>query len=248
MKIFKLYILIILLAFSIPSQGQVPDTTGKSSLDSFQLNEFDRMSSDISAIIDILEIQNQSIENINQLISLLNIKHENSITKIHSILKSLSIETGSLPKLKNEKLTAHELLNTDTYFSLEKARLTPLKVFKLDLSKNALTHVPNEIKQFKNLQKLILSDNLLIEIPDWISQLVSLQYIYLSNNRFHEFPISLTKVKSLILIDLSCNPIRYVTTDIKKCSNLEVLNLHDSNINYKQLQRLERTFGEIIIK
>lgn len=236
-----------MLAFSIPSQCQLQDTIGKSSSDSIQLNEFIRMS-DISGIMNILEIQNQSIENINQLIALLNIKHENSRTKIDSILKSLNIETRALAILKNEKLAAHELLNADTYFSLEKAKLTPLKVIKLDLSKNALTNVPNEIKQFKNLRKLILSDNILIEIPDWISQLGSLQYIYLSNNRFHEFPMSLTEVKSLILIDLSCNPIRYVTTDIKKCSNLEVLNLHDSNINYKQLQRLERTFGEIIIK
>jgi len=247
MKILKSYILIILLAFSIPSQGQVPDTTGKSSSGSIQLEEFNRMP-DISAIINILEIQNQSIENINQLIALLNIKHENSRTKIDSILKSLNIKIRTPPIHINEKLTAQELLNADTYFSLEKAKQTPLKVFKLDLSKNALTNVPNEIKQFKNLQKLILSDNLLIEIPDWISQLESLQYIYLSNNQFHEFPTSLTEVKSLILIDLSCNPIRYVTTDIKKCSNLEVLNLHDSDINYKQLQRLERTFGEIIIK
>lgn len=247
MKILTSYFIIILLAFSIPSQGQLQNTTGKSASDSSQLNEFNRIS-DITAIINILKIQNQSIENVNQLIALLNIKHENSITKIDSILKSLSIENESPAKLKNEKLTAYELLNADTYFSLERAKRTPLKVFKLDLSKNALTNVPNEIKQFKNLQKLILSDNLLIEIPDWISQLESLQYIYLSNNQFHELPLPLTEIKSLILIDLSCNPIGYVTTDIKKCSNLEVLNLHDSNMNYKHLQRLERTFGEIIIK
>jgi len=187
------------------------------------------------------------IDNMMQMIGILYVEHNMSITKIDSILKSLNIEIRTPPIFLNEKLTANELLNADTYFSLEKAKRTPLKVFKLDLSKNALTNVPNEIKQFKNLQKLILSDNLLIEIPDWISQLESLQYIYLSNNQFHEFPMSLTEIKSLILIDLSCNPIRYVTSDIKKCSNLEVLNLHDTILNYKQLSRLKIIINDVKI-
>ncbi len=221
--------------------------TNNLSSDSLQLITKSKIPDNL-ILLKVLNIQSQMIDNMMQMIGILYVEHNMSITKIDSILKSLNIEIRTPPIFLNEKLTANELLNADTYFSLEKAKRTPLKVFKLDLSKNALTNVPNEIKQFKNLQKLILSDNLLIEIPDWISQLESLQYIYLSNNQFHEFPTSLTEVKSLILIDLSCNPIRYVTTDIKKCSNLEVLNLHDSDINYKQLQRLERTFGEIIIK
>jgi len=245
MKYFTTILLMVMIAINYNLKGQELTYNNSISFDSVQF-KYQMKTQDIT-ILNILNLQGQIIDNMNQMLGLLYVEHKTSETRMDSSSKSLNIEINTLLP-QNEHLSKEELLNADTYFSLEKAKRTPLKVFKLDLSKNALTNVPNEIKQFKNLQKLILSDNLLIEIPDWISQLESLQYIYLSNNQFHEFPTSLTEVKSLILIDLSCNPIRYVTTDIKKCSNLEVLNLHDSDINYKQLQRLERTFGEIIIK
>jgi Leucine-rich repeat (LRR) protein len=239
--------MIILLTFYFPSRGQVPGTTKNLSSESVQIEEFRRMS-DISAIINILNIQSQTIENINQMIELLNNKYEISETKIDTILISLNIEYSTPNPPQKNNLTKQELLNAETYFSIEKALQSPMSVFKLDLSKNALTEFPDKIKQFKNLQKLILSDNLLKVIPDWIKQLESLQYIYLDSNLFERFPESLIDVKSLILIDLTCNPIRYVTYEITKCTNLKVLNLHDSKINYKELQRLKRSMGEIIIK
>jgi Leucine-rich repeat (LRR) protein len=239
--------MIVLLTSYFPSMGQTPDTTKNLSSESVQIEEFRKMS-DISAIINILNIQSQTIENINQLIELLNNKYEISETKIDTILKSLNIEYSTSNPPQKNSLTKQELLNAETYFSIEKALLSPMSVFKLDLSKNALTEFPDKIKQFKNLQKLILSDNLLKELPDWIKQLESLQYIYLDNNRFEEFPKSLTKISSMILIDLSCNPIWYGTLGIKRGENLKVLNLHDTSINYKEMQRLERRLGDIIIK
>lgn len=236
-----------MLALSIPSPGQEPGTTGKTSPDSIQLEEFNRMS-DISAIINILEIQNQTIVNINQMIELLNNKYEISRTKIDTILKSLNTEHSAPISLQKNNLTKQELLNAETYFSIEKALQSPMSVFKLDLSKNALTKFPNEIKQFTNLHKLILSDNQIGEIPDWIGQFTTLQYIYLDNNLFEEFPKSLTEINSMILIDLSCNPIWYGTLGMEIGANLKVLNLHDTKINYKEMQRLERTYKDIIIR
>lgn len=247
MKTLKLTSLIVLLAFCIPSQGQVSDTAGNSKSDSVQDLKINNIS-DNSIILNVLNIQRQIIDNMMQMMRLLYVDINNSKAKLDSLQKSFNFEYSAPPSLQKNNLTAQELLNADTYFSIEKALQSPTSVFKLDLSKNAMTVLPDEIKQFKNLQKLILSDNLLIELPDWIGQLQALQYIYLSNNQFEELPEPLTKLQSLILIDISCNPIRYVTTDIKKCPNLKVLNLHDSNINYKHLQRLERTFGDIIIK
>ncbi|MBU2555441.1 MAG: hypothetical protein KKF98_13380 [Bacteroidetes bacterium] len=247
MKIRILLFLIVLLTFYFPSRGQVPDTTKNLSSESAKLEELKRMS-DISAIINILDIQNQTIENINQMIELMNDKHEISRTKIDTILKSLNIAYSTAPSLQKNNLTAQELRNADTYFSIKRALQSPSSVFKLDLSKNALTEFPNEIKQFTNLHKLILSDNQIEEIPDWIGQFTMLQYIYLDNNRFEEFPKSLTEINSMILIDLSCNPIWYGTLGIKRGANLRVLNLHDTKINYKEMQRLERRLGDIIIK
>ena len=246
MKFIITLVFMVIITISNNLFAQEISQTNNSSSDSLQLITKSKIPDNL-ILLKFLNIQSQMIDNMMQMIGILYVEHNMSITKIDSILKSLNIEIRTPPIFLNEKLTTHELLNADTYFSLEKAKRTPLKVFKLDLSKNALTNVPNEIKQFKNLQKLILSDNLLIEIPDWISQLESLQYIYLSNNQFHEFPMSLTEIKSLILIDLSCNPIRYVTSDIKKCSNLEVLNLHDTILNYKQLSRLKIIINDVKI-
>lgn len=247
MKIIKSYLLIILLAFCLPSRGQESDTKRNSLSDSVQDLKINNIS-DNSIILNVLNIQSQIIDNMMQMMGLLYVDINNSKARLDSLQKSLSIEYSAPLSLQKNNFTAQELLNVDTYYSIEKALQSPTSVFKLDLSKNAMTALPDEIKQFKNLQKLILSDNLLNALPDWIGQLQALQYIYLSNNQFEELPEPLSKLQSLILIDISCNPIRYVTTDIKKCPNLKVLNLHDSNINYRHLQRLERTFGDIIIK
>ena len=63
-------------------------------------------------------------------------------------------------------------LSLDTmkgYTSIDEAKLNPDKVIKLVLIKKKLTDVPEEIRQFKNLQYLDLSKNKLKKLPPWIS-------------------------------------------------------------------------------
>ena len=50
----------------------------------------------------------------------------------------------------------------------------PDSVFVLDLSKQKRKTLPEEVRQFRNLQELRLSKNALTMLPDWIGELTNL--------------------------------------------------------------------------
>jgi hypothetical protein len=56
-------------------------------------------------------------------------------------------------------LDSARLAKEPVFESLEEALKTPLKVYKLDLSKNQLSTLPKEITELKNLQGLDLGEN-----------------------------------------------------------------------------------------
>jgi Leucine-rich repeat (LRR) protein len=243
----RLIILTAMIALNNNLTGQDFAINNSTSADSVQYKH--PMKTQDVTILKILNIQDQILENMTKMIGLL-YENQNIPRKKTTSFTNTSLNT-KMPteqNIQDKQLSIEDLRNADTYFSIEKALQSPKSVFKLDLSKNALTSVPEEIKQFKNLQKLVLSDNLIEEIPDWIVELKALQYFYLSNNRLEKFPKQLTELDSMILIDLSCNPIWYGTLGIKGGENLEVLNLHDTNINYKEMQHMGRRLGAILIK
>lgn len=122
------------------------------------------------------------------------------------------------------------LKNQKTFKSLAAASVEPDSVFKLDLSRQKLKEIPEEIRKFKSLQFLNLSRNRLREVPSWIGELKNLQRIDLSNNKLKELPDSLGACVNLIYLGLNRNIIETLPRTVGRLEFLEVIELWDNEI------------------
>lgn len=123
----------------------------------------------------------------------------------------------------------------------------------LDISKNKIAHIPEDISRLKNLKQFNLSTNSIQVIPpslanlkklemlnisfnsisclpDSFSTLRNLKQIYLSNNKFKEFPTQLLGLNSLEVVDLSNNKLTEVPTGMSSLFAAEV-NLSQNEIS-----------------
>ena len=138
------------------------------------------------------------------------------------------------------------------YTSLEDAMaVSPDSVFRLDLSKNRYSEIPEEIFKFKNLQELYLSKNKLDSLPAHFF-FNNLRILDLSKNKFEIFPASICKNESLrnlfmgknkmseipecignlhdlIILDIWFNPIDDLPESMTKLRNLRSLDLSGLN-------------------
>ena len=111
------------------------------------------------------------------------------------------------------------------YKSIEEAlTVPPDSVYRLDLSKNKLTQIPQEIYQFRYLQELNLSKNKLTFIPDNF-EFEDLRILDLSKNDFSEFPIQVCNIVSLRNLFLGKNELKVIPDQIGKLQSLIVLDL-----------------------
>jgi hypothetical protein len=117
---------------------------------------------------------------------------------------------------------------TLVHTSLEKAvaaENSGTPVLALDLSKDKLTDIPEEIREFKSLEKLILNKNKLDSLPVWLKELKHLNYIQADKNLFETFPPVLLEMDSLRVIKLGDNMIDAIPIDIDQLDHLEWLGL-----------------------
>lgn len=130
------------------------------------------------------------------------------------------------------------------YKSMATALQSPDSVYKLDLSRKKLKALPEEIKNFRNLQILNISHNDLKELPAWIGDLTSLQSLDVSNNKLKEIPASIGRLTNLVYLGLNRNVIEGLPHEIGQCSNLVVLEMWDNEVDslpeeIKNLHNLE---------
>ncbi len=111
------------------------------------------------------------------------------------------------------------------YHSLEEALKRPERVFKLNLSNQYLTQLPENIVKFKNLKELDLSNNLFTHFPEGISELTNLVSLNLSKNQLTRLPESIYKMDSLKSLLLSRNQLTRLPENIHKMSTLESLDI-----------------------
>lgn len=83
----------------------------------------------------------------------------------------------------NVLLENQELQTKEVFYSLDETRLEPNAVFRLDLSNRKLRHVPEEIRNLKNIQELILAKNPIRELPVWMDELNYLQKLDISDTK-----------------------------------------------------------------
>jgi len=103
----------------------------------------------------------------------------------------------------------------------------------LDLHKNCLEKLPEDIGQLKNLRVLYLQQNKLKSLPSSLGNLTKLTTLNLSENALKEVPVSLSSLTSLKTLDLRSNPkLKKIPKEIAALRCLETLLLDESAITY----------------
>lgn len=113
----------------------------------------------------------------------------------------------------------------------------------LNLSYNKIQNVSAAICQLVKLETLILQGNLLVELPTDMAKLSSLKTLNLSSNKFVKFPKQVCGLENLEVLDLSLNQIGELPDEIENCManeiNVNSNNLYRLNDSLKGCQRLK---------
>lgn len=135
---------------------------------------------------------------------------------------------------------------TQCYKDIETALANKDCIECIDLSKQQLKEIPNQIYEFSNLKKIILRKNKIKHIPDSLSTLVHLHYIDLSSNYIETLPQSLSalNVDTLIMCD---NPIYEFPKEFRKWS-LKYLDLRAIQMNKEEQKNIKSIFPSAKIR
>lgn len=117
-------------------------------------------------------------------------------------------------------------------YSLDEARKVENKdlILGLQLRKNKLTELPEEIYQYKNLKVLDISKNRLRSVPMEINQFTQLEELNAGKNRLPICPIVICSISSLKVLKLNDNPIQNLPECIQYLKELEHLDLFQTRI------------------
>ncbi len=126
------------------------------------------------------------------------------------------------------------------YSSLEEALKDPRKVYKLDLSNQGLTSLPDSIGVLTNLESLYLQGNPLEHIPQSIWKLNMLQALELHSQGTLVIPDEIGEFTNLERLDLADNQIKALPDAIGKLEKLKYLNLSKN-----QLKTLPESLGNL---
>jgi Leucine-rich repeat (LRR) protein len=89
------------------------------------------------------------------------------------------------------------ICSSQRYTSLDKALENIKGIRILDLSKDGLNEIPQEVFQLVNLEELILFKNKIKQIPPQIKDLKRLKWLALSRNEIESLPPEIGDLKML---------------------------------------------------
>lgn len=127
-------------------------------------------------------------------------------------------------RLRNLDLSKNKL----TCLSDDVSKLKLLK--QLNLDSNKLKWLPDALVNLKKLEMLKASNNLLAALPDSFSSLTNLKQVHFNNNRIKKFPVQLLGLSNLEVVELSNNKITEVPDGMSELYAAE-LNLSQNEIS-----------------
>lgn len=141
------------------------------------------------------------------------------------------MSTGnSFPILPNSYILNPEALKTINIAATGLADISKsIEAFtnltEIDIQKNYLSWLPEEICNLKKLQVLIISDNNLIMLPQNLGSMISLKILEAANNHLSSLPSSIIKLQNLESMDLYQNNLTEIPKEIESLKNLKALDL-----------------------
>ena len=154
---------------------------------------------------------------------------------------SLSNEAALNKTLQLTPTTVYKLsLSNNQLTSLPESIGNLTNLVQLDLSSNQLTSLPESIGNLTNLQTLILVINQLTILPESIGKLSNLKVLFLGYNQITSLPESIGNLKNLVQLDLENNQLTSLPESIGNLTNLRGLRL-----NNNQLTSLPESIGNL---
>jgi Leucine-rich repeat (LRR) protein len=99
----------------------------------------------------------------------------------------------------------------------------------LNLHRNALLYLPDEISQLQHLTYLDADDNLLKELPNY-SSLTSLRVIAVGHNQLTEIPNWIYNLTTLTRVSFRSNLITHISPKLVKLTNLSIFHIETNEI------------------
>lgn len=155
------------------------------------------------------------------------------------ILNLLLVGCSSQIAFKNEEYLCQK---NKTFYSLNEANKNKKNVVCLYLGNQELEILPNEIYSYSNLKVIDVSKNNLIEISEELQSLKNLTKLILSNNvnlnLIQVFNV-LEKIPKLNSLYLDKNQITSLPTEVSYLKNIKILSLHSNNLTTIPIEIVE---------
>ena len=130
-------------------------------------------------------------------------------------LTSLPESFGNLTKLR--ELSIQECITDDFHFPGTMKNLKALR----ELTLGGFNHVPDFVKELKDLTALDISHNRLYDLPDFMGNLTKLKSLNLHSTWIKELPDWIGNLKNLEDLDISNNDIEVYPEMVKKLPKLK---------------------------
>jgi len=103
---------------------------------------------------------------------------------------------------------------------------------ELDLSENAIEGFsPKVFRHLKKLKVINVQRNHLYDVPEEIGLIAGLKDLYLDMNRLDNLPENLTKLKQLSVLSASMNQLQSIPSAIGRLQHLMILNVSGNNLH-----------------